>query len=112
MDCIFCKIAAGQIPSRKVWEDERIFAFEDLHLAAPTHILLIPKQHISGLDAADGSHDELLGYLQRMAAHLARERRLAGGFRTVVNAGPDAGQSVFHLHVHLLGGRSLGWPPG
>ncbi len=112
MDCLFCKIAAGQIASRKVWEDARILAFEDIHPAAPTHILLIPKQHISGMDAAEAAHDELLGYLQRMAAQLARERKLTGGYRIVVNAGPDAGQSVFHLHVHLLGGRPMSWPPG
>lgn len=111
-DCLFCKIIAGAIPCRKVYEDERIFAFEDIRPAAPVHVLLLPREHIPGLDAAEPRHDELLGRLQSQAAAIARERGLARGYRTVLNVGPDAGQSVFHLHLHLLGGRELGWPPG
>jgi len=111
-DCLFCRIAAGEIPSRKVFEDARMLAFEDLHPGAPTHILLIPKRHLEDLDHATAEDAALLGELQLKAAELARQRGLARGFRTVFNVGPDAGQSVFHLHLHLLGGRRLGWPPG
>lgn len=112
MDCIFCRILAGELPAKKVYEDERVLAFEDLHPRAPTHLLLVPREHIAGLAEAEERHDELLGYLQRKAARLAQERGLAGGYRTVLNIGPDAGQSVMHLHLHLLGGRAMSWPPG
>ncbi len=111
-DCLFCRIVAGEIPARKVYEDERLFAFEDIKPGAPTHILIVPKRHLAGLaEAADGDA-ALLGELQLRAAALAQARGLHGGYRTVVNVGPDAGQSVFHLHLHLLGGRPLAWPPG
>lgn len=110
--CLFCRIIAGEVPARKVFEDERILAFEDSHPGAPTHILLVPKQHIAGLDAAGSDAEGVLGYLQLQAAALAQQRGLRGGYRTVLNVGPDAGQSVFHLHLHLLGGRALAWPPG
>ncbi len=112
MDCIFCRILAGDLPAKKVFEDERMLAIEDLNPKAPTHLLLIPREHVPGLAEAEAQHDALLGYLQRMAAQLARQRGLTGGYRTVLNVGPDAGQSVFHLHVHLLGGRAMNWPPG
>jgi len=111
-ECIFCKIISGQLPSRKVFEDERVFVFHDLHPGAPTHVLIVPKRHLRGLAEAGAADEALLGYLQLVAARLARELGLERGYRTVINAGPDAGQSVFHLHLHLLGGRALAWPPG
>ena len=118
MDCLFCKIAEGTIPARKVYEDEQAIAFEDINPQAPTHVLLVPKKHIPSLDCFDShpgadTEDKLiLGHLHALAAEIARERQLSGGYRTVVNTGSDAGQTVFHLHVHLLGGRKLNWPPG
>lgn len=111
-DCLFCKIIAGKIPARKVYEDEKAFAFEDINPQASTHVLIIPKKHIVGIDQATEADAELMGYCQIVAAKIARERKLEKGFRTVYNVGPDAGQTVFHLHLHLLGGRKMGWPPG
>jgi histidine triad (HIT) family protein len=111
-DCLFCKIIAGEIPTKKVYEDDRVFAFEDINSQAPTHVLIIPKKHIVGLKEAKPEDAEIIGYCQLMAAKIARERRIENGYRTVYNVGPGAGQSVFHLHLHLLGGRPLGWPPG
>jgi histidine triad (HIT) family protein len=112
MDCLFCKIIAGQIPSKKVYEDDKVFAFEDINPQAPTHVLIVPKQHITGLKEAQPEDAEILGYLQLVAAKLGRERKLEDSYRTVYNVGPGSGQSVFHLHLHLLGGRNLKWPPG
>ena len=112
MDCLFCKIIAGQIPSKKVYEDDRVFAFEDINPQAPTHVLIIPKTHVAGLKEAQAEDAEIIGYCHLVAAKLARERGIEDGYRTVFNVGPHAGQSVFHLHLHLLGGRSLKWPPG
>jgi len=112
MDCLFCRIVAGEIPSSKVYEDERIYAFDDIRPGAPTHILLVPKRHLAGLAEASREDAGLLGELQLTAAELARRRGLDRGYRTVLNVGADAGQSVFHLHLHLLGGRPLAWPPG
>ncbi len=112
-DCLFCKIAGGEIPAALVHQDDRIVAFRDINPQAPTHILLIPREHIASLDAADGEHRALLGDLLLAARDLARSEGMAeDGYRTVVNVGADGGQTVHHLHVHLLGGRSLGWPPG
>lgn len=111
-DCLFCKIIEGKIPSKKVYEDDRTFVFEDIRPQAPTHVLIIPKKHIVGLDQASEGDAEIIGYCQLVAAKIARDRKLEKGYRTVYNVGPDAGQSVFHLHLHLLGGRSLAWPPG
>lgn len=111
-DCLFCKIIAGKIPSRKVYEDERLFAFEDLHPTAPTHVLIIPKQHIEGLNKAEQSDAEILGHMQLAAASIGRERGIEDGYRTVLNVGPRSGQSVFHIHLHLIGGRDMSWPPG
>lgn len=111
-DCLFCRIIAGDIPAKKVYEDDRVFAFEDIRPGAPTHVLFVPKKHIPGLAEAAAEDESILGYLQLSAARLARERKLSGGFRTVLNVGPDAGQSVFHLHLHLIGGRHMSWPPG
>ena len=111
-DCLFCKIIAGSIPSKKVYEDEKVFAFEDIKPGAPTHVLIVPKKHIVGIDKASEADTEIIGYSHLIAAKIARERGLQNGFRTVYNVGPDAGQTVFHLHLHLLGGRQMHWPPG
>jgi histidine triad (HIT) family protein len=111
-DCLFCKIIAGQIPSKKVYEDERVFAFEDIQPQAPTHVLIVPKQHIVGLKEAKPEDAEILGYMQLIAAKIGRDRKIEDGYRTVYNVGPRAGQSVFHIHLHLVGGRDLKWPPG
>jgi histidine triad (HIT) family protein len=112
-DCLFCKIAAGDIPAKVVYQDDEIVAFRDIHPAAPTHLLVIPRRHLTGLAAADQDDQALLGALLLVANRLARDEGLTdGGFRVVVNDGPNAGQSVDHLHVHLLGGRRMSWPPG
>ena len=111
MDCLFCKIAAGEIPSRRVYDDDRIYAFEDIAPKAPTHILVIPKKHIARLADAGAGDTELLGAVASRAAAIARERGLEH-YRLVVNNGEEAGQSVFHVHYHLLGGRPFAWPPG
>ena len=110
--CIFCRVIQGEAPSRKVYEDDRVYAFEDTNPQAPTHVLIIPKKHIAGLKEAQLEDAEIIGYLHLVAARLARERRIEDGYRTVFNVGPKSGQSVFHLHLHLLGGRVLRWPPG
>ena len=110
-DCIFCRIVAGEIPSKKVFEDERLVAFEDVSPKAPTHVLVVPRRHIARLSDASPEDEALLGALTSRAAAIARDRGLSD-FRLVVNNGEGAGQSVFHLHFHLLGGRGMGWPPG
>jgi len=112
-DCLFCKIIARQIPAAIVYEDERILAFNDINPQAPTHVLLVPKQHIDSLNALEGGHDAIVGEIVRRAAAIANERGIsAGGYRTVFNTNRDAGQTVFHIHLHLLGGRPMTWPPG
>ncbi len=112
-DCIFCKIVAGSIPAARVFEDDAAVAFRDINPQAPTHALVIPRAHIASLSEAGEADEALLGHLLRVAARVAREEGHAeGGYRTVVNTGPDAGQSVFHIHVHVLAGRNLKWPPG
>jgi len=111
-DCIFCRIIRGEAPAKKVYEDERTFVFEDINPQAPTHVLIIPKAHIVGLKEARPEDADIVGYLHLVAAQIARQRGIEDGYRTVFNVGPRAGQSVFHLHLHLLGGRSLRWPPG
>jgi histidine triad (HIT) family protein len=111
-DCLFCRIIRGEIPSKKVYEDEHVYAFDDINPQAPTHVLVVPKKHVRGLKEAAAEHAELIGYCQLAAANIARQRNIEDGYRTVLNVGPRAGQSVFHLHVHLLGGRNLQWPPG
>ena len=111
-DCIFCRIIRGEAPAKKVYEDERSFVFEDINPQAPTHVLIIPKKHIVGLKEAQAEDAEIIGYLHLVAAQIARERGIENGYRTVFNVGPRAGQSVFHLHLHLLGGRPMAWPPG
>jgi histidine triad (HIT) family protein len=111
-DCLFCKIVAGQIPSKKVYEDEHTYAFEDIDPKAPTHVLIVPKQHVIDLKSAAEKDSEIIGRCHLTAAKIARDRKIEDGYRTVLNVGPKSGQSVFHLHVHLLGGRDLRWPPG
>jgi len=111
-DCLFCRILRNEIPAKKIYEDEHTYAFEDINPQAPTHVLIIPKRHIRGLKEATPEDAELIGRCHLAAAHIARQRGIEDGYRTVLNVGPQAGQSVFHLHVHLLGGRSLHWPPG
>ena len=111
MDCLFCRIAAREIPSKKVYEDDRVYAFEDIAPKAPTHILVIPKKHIARLSDAAAEDAPLIGEIAERAAAIARDNGLAH-YRLVLNNGEGAGQSVFHLHFHLLGGRALGWPPG
>lgn len=111
-DCLFCKIAARQIPSKIVYENSDIFAFEDIGPQAPTHLLICPRKHIASLGDTSEEDELMLGRLQTVAAKLARERNLTDGYRTVINNGPAAGQSVGHLHLHLLGGRTFRWPPG
>jgi histidine triad (HIT) family protein len=111
-DCLFCKVIAGEIPSKKVYEDDDTFAFEDIDPKAPTHVLVVPKKHIRGLKEASAEDAEIVGRCHLVAAEIARQRGIEAGYRTVLNVGPGAGQSVFHLHVHLLGGRDLHWPPG
>jgi histidine triad (HIT) family protein len=111
-DCLFCKIIAGEIPSKKVYEDDRVFVFEDIKPVAPTHVLIVPKRHFAGLNVAEATDAEIIGYCHLIAARIGRERQIENGYRTVLNVGPGSGQSVFHLHLHLIGGRHLAWPPG
>ena len=112
MSCLFCKIIAGEIPSKKVFEDDLAFAFRDIGPQAPTHILVVPRKHITSLAHAVEEDRELLGHLHWVAAKIAEQEGLKNGFRMVINIGPDGGQTVDHLHIHLLGGRPMTWPPG
>ena len=111
-DCLFCKISRKEIPSKIVYEDDEVFAFEDIQPQAPSHVLICPKKHLVSLTEATAEDAAMLGRLQLVAAKLAVERKLTDGYRTVINNGTGAGQSVFHLHLHLLGGRDFRWPPG
>ena len=111
-DCVFCRIVAREIKADVLHESDTLMAFRDLEPKAPTHILLIPREHIESIADVEDRHGGMLVDLARAAAHLARSEGLVDGWRLVTNVGPDAGQSVLHLHVHLLGGRKLGWPPG
>ena len=112
MSCLFCKIAAGQIPSTPVFQDAQTYAFTDIHPKAPVHILVIPREHIGSVSEAGEHHRDVLGHLLWTAAEIARQKGLNKGYRIVVNAGPDGGQTVDHLHLHLLAGRQMTWPPG
>jgi len=112
VNCLFCRIIRGEIPAKKVHEDDHVFAFEDIQPQAPTHVLIIPKKHFAGLKEAQSADAEIIGRCHLAAADIARQRKIEQGYRTVLNVGPGAGQSVFHLHVHLIGGRALAWPPG
>jgi len=112
-NCLFCKIVAGEIPSEKGFEDELCVAFNDISPQAPTHILVIPREHFASLDEAQENHRETLGHLLLTAARIAREKGFAeDGYRVVINTNEAGGQTVFHLHVHLLGGRQFVFPPG
>jgi len=113
MACLFCEIVAGRIPSKKAYEDDEVLAFHDVNPQAPVHVLLIPKKHVTSLLDVEPDDDGLVGRLVRRARDLARELGLAErGFRLVFNCGDDAGYSVYHVHLHLLGGRGMQWPPG
>ena len=113
LDCLFCTIVSGGIPATVVRETARTLAFRDISPQAPTHVLVVPKRHIASLNEATADDDRLIGELVRRAAAIAAERGIAaGGYRAVFNTNRDAGQTVFHVHLHLLGGRSMSWPPG
>ncbi len=113
MNCIFCQIAAGEIDSDIIYEDDRVVAFRDLNPQAPVHLLIIPREHIANLDATSAADAELLGHCALVAADIARTEGIAeSGYRLLLNVGADGGQSVDHLHLHLLGGRRMQWPPG
>ena len=112
MDCLFCKIINGEIPSSKVYEDDTVFAFRDIDPQAPTHILIIPKQHIKSAAEIDESNSAVISHIFEVAAKIAKQEGLDDGFRIVNNCGKDGGQSVSHLHFHVLGKRLLAWPPG
>ena len=103
-NCVFCKIAAGQIPSKKAYEDEQLLAFHDIHPWAPVHVLIIPKLHIATLADVGTEHQELMGRILTLAPRLMRENGVTNGFRTIINTGQDGGQEVYHLHVHVIGG--------
>jgi histidine triad (HIT) family protein len=111
-DCLFCKIAAKKIPAKIVYEDEDVFAFEDIGPQAPTHILICPRKHFASLNEATQEDAAVIGKMHLVAADLARKLNLLHGYRTIANSGAGAGQSVSHLHLHLLGGREFAWPPG
>ena len=112
-DCLFCKIIERKIPSKVVHEDEETFAFEDINPQAPVHVLVIPRRHVPSVSDLSPSDDALIGRLHRLAAKIAADRGVAqSGYRIVANTNRDAGQSVFHVHLHLLGGRPMQWPPG
>ena len=112
-DCLFCKIVAGQIPAAIVFQNDHVLAFKDTMPRAPTHVLIVPRRHISSLNALGPGDDALVGEMVRAAAAIAKDQELADrGYRTVFNCNADAGQTVFHIHLHLLGGRTMTWPPG
>ena len=110
--CLFCKILEGKAPARIVYQDDRVVAFEDIHPQAPTHVLIVPRRHLVSLSDAAPEDAPLIGHMLLVAAQIADERNITKGYRALFNNGPLAGQSVYHLHLHLLGGRGLGWPPG
>ena len=112
-DCLFCKIISGDIPSNKVYSDESVYAFHDINPAAPTHILVIPRKHLHNVAASDSDDEALLGKLLLAANKIATQEGLAEeGFRYVINTNDNGGQTVYHLHLHILGGRQMTWPPG
>jgi len=112
-DCIFCKIVVGDIPADRVFEDEQVVAFRDLNAQAPTHVLVIPKRHIATLNDVGPEDEAVVGHMQAVAARIAEDEGFAdSGYRTVLNCNEAGGQTVFHIHLHLLGGRAMHWPPG
>ena len=112
MFCLFCKIIAGEIPAEKLYQDDVSIAFRDISPQAPVHVLVVPRKHIVSLAASELADEAVLGHLHLVAAVVARSEKLSEGYRTVINTGSDGGQTVDHLHVHLLGGRAMHWPPG
>ena len=113
MNCLFCRIVAGETPADVIYKDERCLAFRDTNTQSPVHVLVVPRDHLDSLDDAAQKDEAPLGHLLRVAARVANEQGLSeSGYRTVINTGAGAGQSVFHLHLHVLGGRPLNWPPG
>lgn len=111
-DCLFCKIVAGEIPSQVVYQDEKVYAFKDIAPVAPVHVLIVPKKHISSLEDLGPEDADIMGHIVLTAAKLARELGLARGYRVVANCQEEGGQTVYHVHFHLIGGRSMQWPPG
>lgn len=111
-DCLFCKIAGKEVQSSIVYEDENMVAFNDINPQAPVHILVVPKKHIPTLLGVKDEDKEVMFSIQKVIARIAQEKNLVDGFRVVINCGPNAGQAVYHLHFHLLGGRKMEWPPG
>lgn len=111
-DCLFCKIAGKEVQSSIVYEDENMVAFNDINPQAPVHILVVPKKHIPTLLGVKDEDKDLIFSIQKVIARIAQEKNLVDGFRVVINCGPNAGQAVYHLHFHLLGGRKMEWPPG
>jgi histidine triad (HIT) family protein len=111
-DCLFCKIVAGTIPANRIYDDDLCLCFADINPQAPTHLLIIPKEHIASQAHAEASHIGLLGHLLAKSAEIAAVAGLHRGYRVVINTGPNGGQTVDHLHLHLLGGRYMAWPPG
>lgn len=111
-DCIFCALANGEIPTNMVYEDDRIACFRDTDPQAPVHVLMVPKEHIGSLDELDAAHQELIGYMMMKIPEIAASEGLDNGYRVVINTGEDGGQTVHHLHIHLLGKRKMLWPPG
>jgi histidine triad (HIT) family protein len=112
-DCLFCRIVAGQIPAAIVHQDDHLVAFSDINPQAPMHVLIVPRRHVASLNDLAPDDDALVGEMVRLAATLARERGYGeGGYRTVFNCNADAGQTVFHIHLHVVAGRRFGWPPG
>ena len=112
MSCLFCRIVDGSIPSSTLYEDEQCVAFSDINPQAPVHFLVVPRQHIVSLAQAEEAHKPLLGHLLSAAGEIARQKGLTKGYRVVINSGPDGGQTVDHLHLHVLGARHMTWPPG
>jgi histidine triad (HIT) family protein len=113
MDCLFCKIAAGEIPAKILYQDEKVVAFDDIHPQAPHHKIIIPRKHIATINELQPQDSELLSSMVQSAVKLAHELKIADeGYRLVMNCNSGGGQTVFHIHIHLLGGRSMTWPPG
>ena len=111
-DCIFCKLANGEIPTDMVYEDDKLAVFRDTAPQAPVHLLMVPKTHVASLDELGAEHSELMGYMMTKIKEVAAQEGLTNGYRCVINAGEDGQQTVQHLHIHILGGRGMQWPPG
>lgn len=111
-DCLFCKFVSGEIAPDIVYQDDQVLAFRDINPQAPTHVLIVPKRHVRDASTVEPSDGPMLAAIANAARAIAQDEGLGGGYRLVANVGPDAGQTVFHLHVHMLAGRSLAWPPG